>query len=331
VAVSLIYQLILRHEVAVLRRQNTRPKPTWTDRAVIAALARLLPRYLRAHRIVTPATLLAWHRRLVARKWAQPRPPGRPPIPDELVNLIVRLARENPSWGFTRIQNELRRLGRRVAASTVRRVLREHGIPPAPHRATTMTWRQFLRTQAATLLACDFFEVDTVNLSTISVFFVMELRTRTVHILGVTTRPSADWVAQQARNLLLDLGERAADFTRLIRDRDAKYGTAFDAVLADAGIIVKLSAPQAPKMNAHAERFVLSTRSAVTDRMLIGGERHLRTVMADWERYYNTARAHMALQGRAPADDPKIIPFPADRIQRREHLGGLLNEYRNTA
>ena len=141
--------LVLRHEVAVLRRQIGQPRPTWTDRALLAALALLLPRHLRAHRLVTPATLLAWHRRLVARHWTQPRPPGRPPVPDQLVSLIVALAKDNPSWGFTRIQNELRRLGHRVAASTVRRVLRAHGIPPAPQRADTLSWRRFPKVQSA--------------------------------------------------------------------------------------------------------------------------------------------------------------------------------------
>lgn len=195
---------------------------------------------------MTPATLVAWHRRLVAKHWTQPRLPGRPPIPDELVALILRLAKDNPNWGFTRIQNELRRLGHRVAASTVRRVLREHGIPPAPKRADTLAWRRFLKIQAAGLLACDFFEVDCVNLTKVSVFFVMEVGTRTVHILGVTTHPDAGFAIQCARELLLRLGERAGDHRRLVRDRDSKYTPAFDAVLASAGIEILLSAPQRP-------------------------------------------------------------------------------------
>jgi hypothetical protein len=238
--------LVLRHELAVLRRQVSAPRPTWSDRALLAALCRLLPKPLHAHRIVTPATLLAWHRRLVAEHWTQPRPPGRRPIPDELVALIVKLARENPTWGFTRIQNELRRLGRRAAASTVRRVLRAHGIPPAPQRADTLSWRRFLRIQAAGLLAGDFFEVDCVNLTKVSVFFVMDVVTRAVHILGVNTHPDAGFATQCARELLMRLGERAGDFRHLIRDRDAKYTAAFDTVLASAGIETLLSAPQCP-------------------------------------------------------------------------------------
>jgi transposase InsO family protein len=161
----------------------------------------------------------------------------------------------------------------------------------------------------------------------VSVFFVMELRTRTVHILGVTRQPAAGFVAQCGRELLMQLGDRAEQFTALVRDRDAKYGTMFDAVLAPAGIAVKLSAPQCPKMNAHAERFVLTTRTAVTDRMLILGEHHLRHIMAVWEKHYNTGRAHMARDGRAPAEDPNVIPFPTTGVKRRQQLGGLLNEY----
>lgn len=204
--------LILRHELAVLRRQVGAPRPTWTDRALLAALCRLLPKHVRLHRIVTPATLLAWHRRLVAKHWTQPKPPGRPPIPDELVALILRLAKDNPSWGFARIQNELRRLGHRVAASTVRRVLRAHGIPPAPKRADILSWCRFLKVQAAGLLAGDFFEVDCVNLTKVSVFFVMEVGSRAVHILGVTTHPDAGFAVQCARELLMRLGEHAGTF-----------------------------------------------------------------------------------------------------------------------
>lgn len=323
--------LVLRHELALLRRQVSAPKPNWSDRALLAALCRLLPKHLRAHRIVTPATLLAWHRRLVAKHWTQPRPPGRPPIPAELIALIVKLANDNPTWGFTRIQNELRRLGHRVAASTVRRVLREHGIPPAPQRADTLTWRRFLKIQATGLLAADFFEIDCASLTKASVFFVMEVATRTVHILGVSTHPDAGFAAQCARELLMRLGERAGDFRHLIRDRDAKYTAAFDAVLASTSIETLLSAPQCPRINAHAERFVLTTRTSVTDRMLILGERHLRHVMRQYEEHYNTERAHMALGGRAPTDDPNVIPFPSGQLRRRARLGGLLNAYHNTA
>jgi putative transposase len=289
---------------------------------------------LRAWRIVTPGTLLRWHRRLVVAKWRQPRPPGRPPIPEELVALIVRLARENTRWGVVRIQGELRRLGHRVAASTIRKILRAHRIPPPSGHDES--WRVFLRAHAATLLAADFFHVDCAfTLSRLYVAFVIELQTRRVHLLGVTRHPTGQWVTPLARNLASELEEAGARFTYLIRDRDAKFTSAFDDVFASIGITVLPIAPRAPRMNAHAERFVRTARAECTDRMLIAGEQHLRAVLSEYFSHYNTGRSHQGdgMELRAPNDAPDVIVFPgsATGIQRRARLAGLINEYRQAA
>jgi putative transposase len=231
--------LVLRHEVAVLRQTNPRPRLDWADRAVLAALIRLLPARLRAHRLVTPGTVLRWHRRMVTRKWTYPHRMGWPPVSAEIAALIERLATENYGWGYKRIQGELLKLGHRVSASTIRRVLRALKIPPAPERRTDTTWRQFLHTQAATMLAADFFHVDCA--------------------------------VQQIRNLVMDLGDRAAGFRFLVRDRAGQFTASFDAVLAGAGIEAVKIPPRSPRANAFAERFVLTVRAEVTDRMLISG------------------------------------------------------------
>src|SRR5712691_12676335 len=320
--------LVLRHQLAVLGRQERRPRLGPADRALLAALARLLPPRRRHGLVVTPQTLLRWHRELVRRKWAQPRrSPGRPPVNNRVQELVLRLARENQRWGYQRIAGELLKLGLRVSPSTVRRLLLGAGLQPAPRRAGP-SWQEFLRQQAASTLACDFFTVETISLRRFYVLFFIELGSRRVQLAGCTTNPSGAWVTQQARNLSFTGVFERMRF--LIHDRDSKFSGAFDEVFRSEGIEVIHTPIRAPQANAYAERFVRTVRAECLDWLLILGRRHLERTLRVYMTHYNRERPHRALRLQPPQPIRRSAPA-TETIERRDLLGGLIHEYHPAA
>jgi transposase InsO family protein len=330
--------LVLRLENAVLRRHVGRVRYESADQALLAALARLVPRKRWAEVFpVTPATLLAWHHRLAARKYdtRKRRKPGRPPTNPGIARLVVRLMRENPLWGHRRIHGELMKLGVTVAPSSVWEILHAAGIDPAPRRSGP-SWRQFLRAQAAGIVAVDFLHVDTVFLRRLYVLVFIEHGSRRMHIGGVTASPTGEWTVQQARKLALGFGQRFEDVKFLIRDRGPNFTASFYAVFQVAGTRVLRTAVQAPRMNAICERLVGTLRRELLERMLILGEAHLRTVLAEYQVHYNTARPHQGIGQRVPVGEYDgalltVAYLGRERIHRRAVLGGLINEYSRAA
>jgi putative transposase len=316
------------------------PRRRAADRAFLAALLHRLPTQVlhRLRLLVRPDTVLRWHRDLVAARHAaqrRPKRPGRPRTVHSIRTLVLRLARENPGWGYRRLHGELLVLGVKVAASTVWEILREAGIDPVPQRASS-TWADFLRSQADALLACDFLETVTLSGARLFVFAVIEHHSRRVRILGATEHPTRSWVAQTARNLAMDLEEVGSRAQFLIRDRDGKFSDLFDTILADAGIKIVLSGIRTPRMNSIMERWVQTCRHELLDRTLIWNQRHLLHALREFEIFYNEHRPHQGIAGArplrplpAPITDPERI----DRLNIRRHtrLGGILNEYRHAA
>jgi transposase len=329
--------LLLRHQLAVLqRRQPRRPDLDWADRALHATLLAVIPkvRHYGLRLLVSPDTIVRWHRDIVRRRWAARSirgKTGRPATRRNIKALVLRLARENTDWGYRRIHGELAGLGVKIAASTVREILKNAGIHPAPRRAGA-TWRQFLRSQAEAILACDFFTADLLDGTQAYVLAVIEHATRRIRILGVTVHPTGAWTAQQARNLVMDLGEQAHQIKFIIRDRGSNYTAAFDTVLADAGIRTVLCNVQTPRMNAIAERWIGGCRREILDRTLIWNQAHLRRILRQYETHHNRHRPHRSLDSAAPL---KPLPEPVDleqhRVRRRPRVGGMINEYRLVA
>jgi transposase InsO family protein len=298
--------LALRHQLLVLQRQAQKPVFTETDRAILAGLLHQLPKDKLRHLLllVHPDTILRRHRNLLKPRHATtctPKRRGRPPTARSVRALVLRLARENSSWGYRRIHGELATLGIKVAASTVWEILRKHGIPPAPERHST-TWADFLRSQADALLACDFFETRTLTGARLHVFAVIEHSTRRIRVLGVTAHPTAQWVVQVGRNLLMDLEDAGSRSRFLIRDRDSKFTQAFDAVLADAGLRIVRSGIRMPRMNSIMERWIQTCRRELLDRTLIWNQSHLLHALREFETFYNEHQPHRTLEHAAPPD-----------------------------
>jgi putative transposase len=282
------------------------------------------------HRLVTPGTLPAWQRRLNTREWTYPGQPGRPPASQEIRDLVLRLAQENPAWGYRRVHGDLCRLGHHLSEATVRRILRKQRRRPAPGGLDT-SWRAFLRVRAQGLLACGFFTAGTIFLQRLYVLFVMEVATRHVHIRGVTAHPDGAWTAQHARNLLMDPGDRVTPFRFLIRDRDTKFTSAFDEIFAGEGVTVVRTPPRAPRANCYAGRWIRTAPTECTDRMLIYGQRHLRSVLGEYAGHYNRHRPHQSRQQRPPDQAGQVNAPPELPVQRRKVPGGVINEYYQAA
>jgi transposase InsO family protein len=328
--------LLLQHQVRLLQRQRPPPRLTRWEKLTLAVLTSKLARLTAGPRtglehyvlLFKPDTILKWHRELVRRKWTVRRTAagGRPAIPAEVEALILRLARENPGWGYGRIQGELRKLGHPLGRSTVRDILERHRVPPAPQRrGRATTWPRFLSQHQDQLLAGDFFTVGTLCLKTVYVLCFLEVGTRRVHLAGCTTHPTAAWVTQQARHLGWQFQEGSLPARVLIHDRDATFAASFDTVFAAEGVEVVRTPYRAPRANAHAERWVRSVRQECLDRLLILGEAHLRRVLAAYVAHYNRARPHQGLDQQTPV--PHDRPAQRGPVRRREVLGGLLHEY----
>jgi len=324
--------IVLRHQLAVLGRNEARPVITNDDRSLLGAIAQALPRPRRTGWLVTPDTLLRWHRRRVAAHWTQPhRPPGRPSTAASLRQLVIEIATNNPTWGYRRIHGELLGLGHRVGASTIWRILKVHDIDPAPQRST-VTWTQFLRSQAA--VACDFATVDTVTLRRYYLLFFIDVTSREVFFAGTTPNPTGPWTTQAARNLFLRHSDRLASAKALVRDRGSQFIDSFDEVFRTEGFKILKTPARTPVANAFAERWIGSLRRELLDRTIIWNQHQLERLIVDYMQHYNEHRPHRSLHQRAPlADENGAGDIPPSPIQVAitTRCDGLINEYQNAA
>ncbi|MCB0990099.1 MAG: integrase core domain-containing protein [Acidimicrobiales bacterium] len=324
--------IVLRHENAVLRRQVGRPSLTDDDRTLLGAIAAALPKALRQGWIVSPETLLRWHRKRIAKHWTQPpaRRPGRPPISAELRQLIVRLAQENPTWGHRRIQGELARLGHKIGKGTVWQILTDHGIDPSPNRSD-VTWTEFLHSQAA--VACDFFTVDTAFLRRYYILFFVKVRSREVIFAGITANPTGEWTTQAARNLFMSHAERLEGARALVRDRGSQFVDAFDEAFRTEGFKILKTPVRVPVANTFAERWIGSIRRELLDRTIVWNRQQLERLVRAYIAHFNQHRPHQSLNQRPPTpvnEPPEAPPTPVT-VLRTSRCDGLIHEYRNAA
>jgi transposase InsO family protein len=328
----------LREENRVLRQQLGRKRLRLTDaqRRRLAVRGKAIGRRALAEvaSLVTPDTILRWHRQLIAKKWTHKRrSPGRPRIMQVIAELTVRMARENPRWGYTRLQGALQNVGHRVGRTTIATILKTNGIDPAPERDKQMTWSQFLKAHWNVLAAADFFAVEVWGprgLVTFYVFFLMELATRRIQIAGITPGPNEVWMMQIGRNLTDPVDGFLADKKLLIIDRDSKYSAAFRSLLTDAGVEPVRLPARSPNLNAHAERFVRSIKDECLSRMIFFSERSLRKATREFAAHYHAERNHQGLDNRLIESGGRV-ESAIGRVTCRERLGGMLRFYHRAA
>lgn len=329
--------LILRKQLAILQRKHDKPiKPHRAEKMILGVLATRLKHIsnrstaqLRSIiRIFQPGTVLRWHRQLVRLKWTYngKNKGGRPPINKELENLILRLAKENPSWGYGKINGELLKLGFKVSETSIQNTLRRHNIQPASVRGGSVSWRHLMTHYKDQILATDFFTVETIRLQTLYVLFFIELGSRRVHISGVTPNPNQLWTTQQARNLVWEINHSDPSFRFLIHDNDKKFSSMFDTVFLSEGINVIHTPYRAPNANSFAERWIRTVRVECLDHILIINAAHLRRVLLEYTNtYYNLARPHQGINQQSPL--PRGQPSSSGSIHKRKILGGIINDY----